>query len=415
LGALLGTLVLPGVGSLIGGVLGTIVATASAEVGGTLGFAIIGMISGKWIGKRFKPKDEKRYELTVSVERKIAKRCGVDSKTALAINSYLYNRAKSVGKGQYKDFFKKLRKKGVKQAEPEAMRLIALFFANELKTLTGFEKEAKEDKARSQEIAVVKAILTGLSKSQLKSDKKQDKGKSERMANEVALIKKVAEKALDTYEQQINARSKEASVKPPKKTHKKPARLTWASKQPRKKFLGVHRQSNKPLPANEVKSALSKPFANELANTDLSMEIGEAGQKDDLTYHCRVLADGQHRGVITFEQKAKKKDVASSGFYLNKESLSQKDEVLLKVLALQAKAYYESIEQREVRIVAAGDMHFAAKLVAASKMVGLDSKLDGREFNEEKRAKIEKMAGNIISTQAPKEQGPRVGFGFTER
>ena len=83
-GALLGTFVLPGLGTAAGSLGGAIVG-AFTSIGGTLGLAALGAAVGSWIGTKLSKlfyKKEKRFQLSYPQAKKIKKNLGLGWKDA---------------------------------------------------------------------------------------------------------------------------------------------------------------------------------------------------------------------------------------------------------------------------------------------------------------------------------------------
>jgi len=89
------------------------------------------------------------------------------------------------------------------------------------------------------------------------------------------------------------------------------------------------------------------------------------------------------------------------------------EELVIKALAEQAKAYSEETGQKEI-LVYANEEKIAVRLVAAAKIAGLRPDL-GTSFDEDARKRIEKEAESMALEYAQKREKEalkdKIGFG----
>ncbi len=181
IGALLGTFVLPGVGTAIGGTAGAAITSGLGLIGGVVGTSIIGAFAGSWIGKKIADKlfkYEKRFQLSKKVTRKVKKELGVDNDTIDDMNFYLYGLGSKKGVGIQNDnvraTYKKLRREALKKANPVAIQKLGDFFAKELELLMREKENGHISPAEfEQEAEMVLNILKKLERSKLPKDSKK--------------------------------------------------------------------------------------------------------------------------------------------------------------------------------------------------------------------------------------------------
>ncbi|MFI5205683.1 MAG: hypothetical protein ACHQVK_01970, partial [Candidatus Paceibacterales bacterium] len=172
IGFVLGTFVLPGIGSAIGGAIGAAIGTGLAAIGGGVGLAVIGLFAGSWFGTKMPKwifKKEKHFKPSVKVTDKIKKRFGIDAKTTKKMGAFLYNRAKHITDPSFKALYTKQRK-GLEKGDPQSLAEIALTFGNEfllLKNELVLATTDEQTRALELEIIEVKNILAALKNSKI--------------------------------------------------------------------------------------------------------------------------------------------------------------------------------------------------------------------------------------------------------
>lgn len=165
IGFAIGTLIFPGVGSVLGGAAGVSAATLFELLGGAGGLAILGGFggsrAGNWLAKKIF-KNEKHYELRVKFTNKLEQKYGIRSDLAHLINGYLYNRSKQVTNERCKKIYKNLRILAIERAHPSAVDRMARFFVNELVLLQKERPSKGNEAAYNQEVETVQYILKSL-------------------------------------------------------------------------------------------------------------------------------------------------------------------------------------------------------------------------------------------------------------
>ncbi len=344
IGIVLGTLVFPGIGSAIGGAVGAALTGAVAAVGGTVGLAVLGAFVGSLVGKKVSNKafkQEKRFEVSHRITRKIKQRVGISSKTVHAINGYLYNRAKSVKSPILKKQYKALRRLGIMEADPTAMEKIARFFCQELVIL---EKEMQGKNASPQlrqELEAVVYILKKLNKAEHLSLE----SKAKIAATFDDFKKKHRTLPISHVQQGLELDSK--SVISPE--------ILESSKT----LFMEH------VPELEIKSIKA---SDRKSNSTISYRY-DITTKDDVALPTVIFKgkkDHDHYQTM----------VTVNANRINKSNQSQ----IAKVIVAQAKAHHENTGKTEVTILAAGNDELAVQLVAGILNIGLKPNLDNSEY-----------------------------------
>ncbi len=344
IGIVLGTIVFPGIGSAIGGAVGAALTGAVAAIGGTVGLAVLGGFVGSLFGKKISNKafkQEKRFEVSHRITRKIKQRVGISSKTVQAINGYLYNRAKSVKSPILKKQYKALRRLGIMEADPTAMEKIAHFFCQELAIL---EKEMQGNNASTELRKEIEAVVYIL--------KKLNKAEHLSIESKAKIMKsfdnfKKSHHSLPSIQQGLELDS-EKEISPEVLANSKD------------RFM-AH------IPDLEIES---------IRATDKRSNKGTISYRYDIT-----TKDGQALPTVVF--KGRKEDeahyqtmVTVNADKINRNNQSQ----LTKVFVAQAKAHYENTGNTEVIILAAGNDELAVQLAAAVLNIGLKPLLHNSEY-----------------------------------
>lgn len=243
IGAVVGTFILPGIGTAAGGAVGSAISSGLAAVGGALGVSILGAFVGSWFGKKAADKafkNEKRFQLSRRVTRKVKERLGVDNDTIDYMNGYLYNRKISVKNDDLRNAYKQLRKQAIKKADPDSMETLGYFFAKELELLIMERGKGNiSEEAFNQEAAPLITIIQALKKSKLSQECKQTLSDMEEIYNTVDAEDKKARmpkpKHNDSAEDKITRKRQRSmilsgghdqSANLPTKLVQAPARLT---------------------------------------------------------------------------------------------------------------------------------------------------------------------------------------------
>lgn len=165
IGFVIGTLIFPGIGSILGGAAGASAVSLLELLGGVGGLVILGAVGGNrgasWVAKKVF-KDEKHYEIRVKNTNRLKNKYGIDSKLAHLMNGYLYNRSKRMTNERCKQVYKNLRVLAIERGHPSAIDRMARFFANELVLLEKERPKKNNRAAYEHELQAVRSIVEAL-------------------------------------------------------------------------------------------------------------------------------------------------------------------------------------------------------------------------------------------------------------
>ena len=419
LGGIIGTFVLPGIGTAIGGTIGAGITTGLAAIGGVLGVTILGGFIGSFIGKKASDKlfkFEKRFQPSRRFTRVIKKKFDINTSTIDMMNGYLYNREKAVQSKAMKKYIKKLRKDTIHKAKSESMEQLGYFFLSELELL---ELESTRQPSNLQlrlEIDAVKHILKKMTYSKLSDDLKINikvslKDYEERQEKKKIVpedhfpkVRKVVarEQKLDSAlkdEQSFGSKipvpstSKTATESQPKK------QTATESIEPitRSGSMLFSRTSSQTQTDEDLSTALGESIAHSLAAR--GYQIQSAPNTTAGHYHADYqsrMQDGKSPFTFSMDYETKADKMVTEIKSSKPESATLEEEI--EEIVQQALLYRKETNDKKVTVLANGDHEFAAQLFAALKREEFSPMLDRNEYPESspKRREVLKNAEKLI-------------------
>ncbi len=374
-GFVIGTIVFPVIGSAIGGAVGASIATGLAILGHGVGFSILGGAFGSWVGGKIAGKifkNEKRYELSTKVTKNITSKIGLTSDVSTMINSYLYNRGKTISSPICKQYYKLLRRSIINEANPLALDMTINFFCRELELLNK-ELDPKYPKPDlKKEIRTVKFILNSLAKAAQTTPRSSRKIRN-------------ALKGIKTKSSIKKHIKKEEEILPALDTGVK------------KRFID---QLHKPkYGITNVQSVEENDFGSNSITHRYKIQHQSGEPLPDVVFSKKELADK----LPVAEVMVDKSMVTEQ----NKKLVSQ-------VLTEQVKAYCEKAPKSRLTIVAAGDDALAIQLLKVAWKAGLEAELDDEEYPHDNKEMVARREHIIEQAKAALKKSrahtPKVGF-----
>lgn len=378
LGALVGSVLLPGLGTWLGGTVGSFITSIVSTVGGSFGFGVLGGVTGSWLGSSIAKKafkKEQNYQPSVKITDKLNEKFNIDPTTAWKINAYLYNRLQLTTNGPAKDIYRTLRKKGIDDANEEALSKIAHFFCQELKLL---KKEAEHELDKDERLKLsadfegVHNILTSLENAKLPEEAKQ----------KIAHTLQTTRLEGGNKKRQALAADKKAAIIPAAK----PTAVRSQANPPRKPPV----VSSKSHLSSKVQHQMVATFEDQLKKENIS--ITKTIEHPNANGIERTF-EFSELPAISYEEVDGKEGNPHAAVALKQEDFLRatpaKQKELIKVFVAQALAYAKTSELKVVRVLACGDKELAERMAVALLEVGLIPKLDKKEFpNKEERLKL---------------------------
>lgn len=414
-GFVLGTFVLPGIGSAIGGAVGGFLTAGAAMLGGSLGLGALGATIGGWFGpKASKTLFKGEYqELSKKQMRKLTK-MGIDSQTVDLMNDYLNNRENSVKSELCKRSYQALRKAALQNAQPDGIENTARFFCHEL-VLLGKEMEiGKENQALLVEIEYVRGILNNLAKAHqlsydtrsyiLKTNKEYDENQNKLKAS----VGETPE--LKSKLENDNQASKQIQAENTQLPRQKAMQFTPAPESKHPREIGLLSVEQLDRIEKRVKKTLDQDYIIKKIKSEPNLQNPGVV---DYRYRVRRLDNSQLAEIRLHEQMVS--DKHSMAQLLVDRRMSGNVDEIAHVMAVQSKAYLHKASHAVLTVVAGKNDALAISFMAAALSQGLSPQLDEEEYPEntlEEKAKKEKIIQEAytLANLSPPPKKSKMGF-----
>lgn len=408
-GFVLGTFILPGIGTAVGGVVGTIIAGIVGAGGGGIGLGIVGgflgtFFAGRMASKAFKK--EKRYELTQRIIRKVEKRIGISSEVAHLINGYLYNRQQAVSSPLCKKYYKIMRQVGIRQGSARTMEKVTHFFVNEYTLLKKESQNKPNDPDLQRDLAAVTYILTNLKKAKgISLDTRDAVSRFLKKDQTVAPVQPpIKEETFDLSKQPAHLLRKENQAQIPAAIQTKP---------------GIQHLATEPLSKESVEGIKEqylqwvKQQVPEVKHIEFKKITSENGKK----YQFKMIAhNDEELPKIIFRYNQQENDRYITTMGVGKAHLpDHQRELVARLMMGQAKIYAQKTAVQQIKINAGGDDKLAVLLLARAYQEGLSVQLDDKEYpqvtadEKKKRQDIIDQARQLAAAQPV--DAPKVSIG----
>ncbi len=403
-GFVIGTFLLPGLGSAIGGAAGAALASGLAAIGGAIGTTIIGAFLGSWLGKKLSAKifkHEKRFELSKKVTTKIKRQTGVNSEVATMINGYLYHRKNKSKSELCSYYYKILRKKGIYNADPVAMEKIAHFFCHELRLLELEREAVNADPKLEKDLEAVRYILNHLGKASGLAPKTRDT-----IAKNIAAfeLRQLNHRALPKRQlTELRHFLGEDDAKPDMPAPEQEiSRSSEARKPIQKQSIEYH--SVVPV-SRKVMGEMKDRFVEKLKDNPYDIKKVQVIDDNDFSsairyrYHFETQNKTQLPDMI-FHERAEGANHFVTEVMVEGDAVTKKNQAAVVGLMIeQAKAFHEKTGNVSITVYSGGNDAFALEVMVALRKEGYEPELNTQEYppDEDKVKKLLQQADDLLA------------------
>jgi|GEM_PF-5493213 hypothetical protein len=162
-GAVLGTLVFPGIGTVVGATLGGIINAGVAAMGGTFGLSVLGATIGTYLGRKLSKSQwfkNKYYQLKKMNFSVLQQHFHLNKTQVTAINAYVLNRIDCLKSPLHKKMLKQLRKDALNGNDPKSTKILISYLTKELKFLTKDKKYLSDLSYRMDTVILADSLMS---------------------------------------------------------------------------------------------------------------------------------------------------------------------------------------------------------------------------------------------------------------